>query len=798
MSGSGRTISRRRFLRNGSLLLGGCIAGPTVLGQAGCRCGADGGDSTDGRRAGAGMPGEWRDLDVRIDLREHLHFADLDHNGLFVDFGTAGRFKTTLGGWRSGWGGDVEEQGTTFTWASESPSRGYFHIDEAGPLQVIFRARAGDADRFSFYVNDKAISRVDLGSSWGEHRLSVEAATSAGEPIAVAGENSFKLSFRSSSERAIALDYMRIIPGEAEPVVGEQFVVPTMDRVVRTFSVDDDERPVLALRTPSRLSYYIEVPDEARLGFGLALIEGSEAAARVRVTDAQTGQTDRVHRVDLRRSGEAAWQEQMLDLGAYGGKLVRLDLEVEASAHPAEVAWSTPAVLTRRPAASAGDAEPVRNVVVLLIDTQRADALTTYASSRVQSPQMDRFARDAVVFERCQAPANWTKPSCASVLTGLHPFTHRALTERAAVAGTVTLVSEIFQQAGFQTAGLIANGYLAADFGFNQGWSLYRNYIREQRPTEAEHVFTEALAWLEQHRGDRTFAYIHTIDPHVPYDPPEEDLRLYDPAPYEGPVSPRSTGNLLEEIKRGRVLNERDKTRLRALYDGEVTYHDRWFGRFLDRLRELDLLDSTLIVATADHGEEFYEHDSVGHGHSLHQELLHVPLVIRHPGLGARGTRLPQACSLVDVVPTVLQAAGLAIPDDVEGRSLLPDLRGLAPPGIGASFSSQWDTGNNYELGWSARVGDWKLRMRGPGMSYLYDLSRDPRELSDLDTQRPIALRAARIALGQFLGAPSKKAWSAAAVRTQAQGPAAQTQDAQMSPELCQQLLNLGYVNACE
>lgn len=800
MSGKGRRISRRLFLRNGSLAMGGVAAGSSLLGTMGCRCGA-GEETTDqGSQAGGSVPNQWRDYEVRYNLRENLHLADIDHHGEFIDYGTAARYKYTLGNWRSGWGSDVEEQGTTFTWVASSPGRGYFNLEEAGPFQVVFRARRGDADRFSLYINDQAISRVDLSESWGEHRIAVDARTRNGQEIGHAGENSFKLTFRGSSERAFALDYMRIIPGEADPVTGEGFVTPVADALTQTFAVGEEDRPVLALRSPSRVSFYLDVPREAQLGFGLALMEGSAAAARVRVTDAQSGESERLHRTDLARGGEEpGWQDQMVDLGAFGGKVVRLDLEVEADGRQVEVAWSTPSILTRRAAAQAGATEPIRNVVVLLIDTLRADALTTYARTRIQSPQMDRFAREATVFERCQAPANWTKPSCASVLTGLHPPTHRALSESAAMSSSIQMVSEMFQGAGFQTSAFIANGYMASEFGFNQGWHLYRNYIREQRPTEAEHVFSDALTFIEEHRTQRTFTYIQTIDPHVPYDPPDEDLRLYDPHPYNGPVRPRSTGNLLEDFKRERVsLSGRDRAHLRALYDGEVTYHDRHFGRFLDRLRELGLDENTMIVVTSDHGEEFFEHDSVGHGHSLHQELLHVPLVVRAPGYANPGQRLPQVCNLVDIVPTVLDAARVDIPDDVEGRSLVQELRGGPPPAINASFSSQWDTGNDRELGWAVRVGDWKLRMRGPAISYLYDLSRDPQEANDVDAQHPLALRAGRIALGQFLGAPSKKYWASSVVQASGQAAGHQAEEATMTPELCQQLQALGYIDACD
>jgi arylsulfatase A-like enzyme len=732
---------------------------------------------------------------VRLQLRDALHLADVDHHGVFVDFGTPARFKYTLGNWRSGWGADVEEQGVTFTWATVSPARIYFHLDQAAPFRIMFRARKGDNTRISVYVNEQPITRVTLPDGWSEHQIEVAA------DKAHAGENSLKMvhSGGEGTEHSFAIDYLRIIAGAGAPVVGERFLAPSRESLVRPATAGGEERPAIALRAPSRMSYYLDLPREARLGFGVALAEGAQAIARVLVTPADSGRPQRVHEVALARTDEPGWRDALVDLSAHGGKIVRLDLAVESAGDGAEIAWANPSILTRRVRVAAGDAQ-IRNVIVLLVDTQRADALTTYRQSRVQSPQIERFARESVVFERCQTPANWTKPACASVLTGLHPLSHRALTESAALSSSSRLCSETFQAAGFQTAALIANGYLAAEFGFNQGWNLYRNYIREQLPTIAERVFGDALSWIEQNRSQRMFMYLQTIDPHVPYDPPAEDLRIYDPAPYEGPVVPRSTGNLLEEFKREQVqLAPRDRERLRALYDGEVTYHDRQFGRFIDRLRELGLLDSTLIVLTADHGEEFFEHQSVGHGHSLFQELLHVPLIVRLPGQAPEGRRLTQPASLVDIVPTVLEAAGIERSAEIEGRSLLSEVRGGASPVLAAAFSSAWDTGNSRETAWAARVGEWKLRMHGPANTYLYNLAADPQEQSDVDVESPIALRAARILLGQFLGAPNKGNWTAAAVaETTVARPQPQAEEAEMTPELCAQLRALGYMVNCE
>ena len=140
MSGSGwwSEVSRRRFLRDGSIVVGGALAGSSVMGLAGCRCGSGGEAAADGGSDDGGNPPSWSEYDVRLRLRDVLHMADIDHHGIFIDFGTAARFKYTLGNWRSGWGDDVVEQGISFTWATRPPARAYFHLDEATPVKFIF------------------------------------------------------------------------------------------------------------------------------------------------------------------------------------------------------------------------------------------------------------------------------------------------------------------------------------------------------------------------------------------------------------------------------------------------------------------------------------------------------------------------------------------------------------------------------------------------------------------------------------------------------------------------------------
>ncbi|MCZ7681849.1 MAG: sulfatase [Sandaracinaceae bacterium] len=477
------------------------------------------------------------------------------------------------------------------------------------------------------------------------------------------------------------------------------------------------------------------------------------------------------------------WSEQLLDLSRFAGEVVRVELSVDGDA--AEVGFAEPAIVVPMPPALA--AARADSAIVVLVDTLRATKLRTYEPrSRVQTPALDAFAEQAAVFEHAQSPENWTKPSVASILTSLTPATHNTKEDRSALPDSALMVSEVFQQAGFATASFIANGYVSDRFGFGQGWDHYTNYIRENRRTEAENVFDEALEWIEAHRDERFFAYVHTIDPHVPYDPPDDLLRLYDPDEYSGPISPRRTGLQLGDVKLGRLtLTARDIRRLEALHDGEITYHDRHFARFVERLRELGLYDRIVFVVTADHGEEFNEHGSFGHGHSVYQELLHVPLMVRWHGV-IEPRRVAPTVSTLDVSPTILEATGVPIPEVFEGQSLLSTARGVLRPGPAVAFSDKLDDRR------VATAAGYKLIVRGNLTWSFFHLRDDPGERAQIDDpgRHPIALRYLRGLMGQHLGAADRGDWLHAGTGTSRALPAA---DSVIDRQLCEQLRAIGY-----
>jgi arylsulfatase A-like enzyme len=442
-------------------------------------------------------------------------------------------------------------------------------------------------------------------------------------------------------------------------------------------------------------------------------------------------------------------RELRAPLDDYAGQLVRLAL----SAKGHRVVLEAPEIRSppRQPPRAAASRRP-RNVILYVIDTLRADRLTTYSpDTRVRTPQLSHFAEHAAVLTAARSQENWTKPSVATLLSSLYPWQHETLHTESVLPSSVELLPEVLSARGFYTGALIANGYVSDKFGFNQGFQTYRNYIREGQRSNAEIVAADVLAWLDARPRDQPFfLYVHTIDPHVPYLPPREFLALYDAEPYYGPVTFARSAELLDQIKLGQLaLDDRDRQHLVALYDGEVSYHDAHFGAILDGLDARGLQDDTLVVVTADHGEEFWDHGSVGHGHSLFDELLRVPLLVRVPGVTQAGDRIAADVGLIDVAPTILEALGEQPPEAMRGRSFFPELSGGAADAPRTSAAG-------FMTGYRALcAGRYKLVQHSLLHSFLYDTWEDPGETRDLSAERPLALAYVRGLLGLTLSGVS-------------------------------------------
>jgi hypothetical protein len=385
------------------------------------------------------------------------------------------------------------------------------------------------------------------------------------------------------------------------------------------------------------------------------------------------------------------------------------------------------------PAASSADPP---NIVIYLVDTLRADAVGAYGNASAHTPAVDALARDGVVFEDAQAPSSWTRPSVASLLTGLHPRRHRTESRLDALPAEVSTLAERLAAQGYNTAFITTNPNVGSFFGFDRGFAeIIELYERRgfglvrgrELITRSDDVNDRAIAWLRQ--ASRPFLLVvHTIDPHKPYAPPEQfDVHGGD---YDGPVDSRGRWN-----KKG-PLDSADQARIRSLYRAEVAFNDDSFGHLVGALRAQGRLDDTAIFFTADHGEEFWEQGFNGHGKSLRDTVTRVPLIVRLPRGYAAGRRIRRPVELVDVAATVIELAGLDVPAELDGRSLLDAPR----PGFPRiQLSSLKLDGLDLR---AARAYPFKLvRDVTAGSEVMHDLREDERALDDAELARRGAMR---------------------------------------------------------
>jgi len=411
------------------------------------------------------------------------------------------------------------------------------------------------------------------------------------------------------------------------------------------------------------------------------------------------------------------------------------------------------------------------NIVVVLIDTLRADHLGAYGYSRPTSPHFDALARESVVFDRTVAQAAWTKPSVASLMTGHFVHHHGVVSSRDALGSEQKTMAEALSERGYQTAAFTSNPWITPEFRFDQGFdafesgramsaqltNLYRFLKRLDRVTggrtdlagtvfwgtsgnlgnsERDRLLTDAAVdWIGRQGNDPFFLYVHLIGPHDPYNPPTEYVRPFREADWDGRPGPTKPPARVQTVfDHADPLDDRERAALVAQYDGAIAFADEQLGRVVDALRRSGRLDNTLLVMTADHGEEFYEHQNWRHGNQLYNEIVHVPLAFRLPSRLPPGRR-KDLSMLVDVFPTLLQMVDAKDPGSgFDGRALFgPADVGTSP----AAFAEHWWYDGGTYVSRMVERDNMKLNVsrdeaRGKEKTELYDLAADGGEQRNL------------------------------------------------------------------
>jgi len=701
-------------------------------------------------------------------LLEESARAEVDAGGLLVDFGAGDQHKFTRGSWKTSWGERKTEGGTTFVEMNTATAHFDAFVHSGAIQEVVLRTRSPIAgQRIAIRVDGKEYGAADVGAEWGLARVTLGAnGVPAGRhrvQIYVAKPNP------SGARLQVDWAWLRTAEGAGDPVM-----------VPRLLTVKLAGSPKRALPTPTSRTYsfYLHPPAGGQLVFDYGSDKPTDFKVRATVDDGAGGtKTEEL----FASAGKAEWEEAKVDLSAYAGKATRLDLVAEGQGGLG--GWGEPEVMIAPDSPSAAAGAKPKNVMVILVDTVRADVFAAWnPDNDIKTPVFDRLVSEGVAFKNAYNNENWTKPSVATLLSGLYPATHNTKKDSSALPEAVEILPQRMKKAGFATGGFVANGYVSNKFGFEKGWDFFTNYIRESRTSDASVVFKEALEWIVANKDKPQFVYIQTIDPHVVYKVDERFSGLYFEGQYTGPLGSSITAQNQIDIGKGKLkVSERDMRWLKALYYGEVSFHDEYLGQFVAELEKMGWLDDTLVVLTNDHGEELREHGRLGHGHSLYDELLRSPLAIRYPKM-FKPAVLDEVVESVDVTPTILDLMGVPPAKDADGLSLAPLLRGEPVPRPYYAISEFLDSKR------AVRVGPWKLVVGGREYE-LFDVVSDPGETENQAEKANVALRTAEVYLGEGLSAPTKtqRRLEVATVRK------FKASDADIDPELRKQLEALGY-----
>ena len=497
---------------------------------------------------------------------------------------------------------------------------------------------------------------------------------------------------------------------------------------------------------PSTLSWKLQVPARARLTTEVSIDRSRSGAL--------AGRTCRA-RVESRPDGHAAklLAEKVVAPGD-PWQAIAADLE-PAGAHPAEILFSVacvpaaPGVTLARaarwhvPVVRRRDATAGKNLLLLTVDTLRADHLGSYGYPRRTSPRIDDLARRGLLFRNAQTVQSATWPALTSLQTGLHPSAHGVIWNGWKPRARFVTLADLLDARGYETAAFLANMKGTEHPGFSR---LF--LARGTDQAEEDRAATDAaIAQLERVRDRPFFVWLHLISPHADYAPP---------APYDAFASSAGSSlggrvtDLVAARERGVMLTEGDVAHVVALYDGEVAYADAQVGRLLDALRALGLEERTLVVFAADHGEDLHEHNRYFfHSPSMYSSSLRIPLILALPGVLPRGGETDHPASLVDVAPTALGLLGLPPPSGFQGVNLLPG--GALPPRPARTAVFSETNGRIF----SVSTPEWRLVYNpdrlvpeaagGPypiGRTELFDRRHDPREQGNVAALHPDEVRA--------------------------------------------------------
>lgn len=635
------------------------------------------------------------------------------------------------------------------------------------------------------FLNDTPIGPVVLRSARQRYRLDLPAAAQR------AGMNRLRLVFADTAapikayrKRMAAVAY-GIAVGATQDAAIARLLAPESPPALSL------EGASLAQALPGTLRYVFRAPADAAVRLKAALAAGARGRAPLRVTLNEDGAAERVL-----WSGDAGSRprEVWARLGVKEGALVSLGLELAGDSAvtwgPARVVGARAADPLREPPGPLppdARADALRaalkgsNVLFVILDAAGARHFASYGYPRKTTPEIDRIAAEGVVFENARTVASFTLLAMSSAWTSSYPDQHHnGVPYGAPLPKDRLTLAELLGANGIHTAGFVSNGVAGSGFALDRGFTEFDEVFRRFGAHAA--AFRRVLPdWFTANATRRFFAYVHFREPHFSYDPPPPFNTMFGP---DTPLTKtiKTKYDWITDVNWGRIQpTPAEIEHLRRLYDGNLAYVDHEVGEIRRSLEASGLWDKTLVIVSADHGDQLYEHGYVGHLDQVYEEALQIPLVVKFPkGTGPAGTRVAGFVDTLDLAPTIADALGVLGRGGSDrafaGRSLLPVALGAA--GKAASFSRCAGEQPKYAL----REGSMKLVYHtARDAAELYDLGADPGERSDLAAARP---------LETAYYTQTVRRW----ILGMRRGPASVASDAQLTDDQRENLKALGYV----
>ena len=562
---------------------------------------------------------------------------------------------------------------------------------------------------------------------------------------------------------------------------GERLLLESIDNGVFKDYIGGQLRRIIFAAPPFKVEHTIRFPRDAFFDFGYGIIpkawfkEGDGVQFTVKAVD-KDGKSYNLfsHYIDPKNNeDERKWFDARVDASQFAGQTIKIILETEGSRKGEKLSdkpsdtrydyavWSNPVIYRAK------EKKVLPNIILISLDALRTDSLGCYGYWRKTSPNIDKMVKNnhTVKFTRAFASSTRTVPSHANLFTGKH-LSISSIHEIAYLNRRENTFAEELRQVEYDTVAFTGGGFMHHALGFDKGFDSYTELISTDK-NRIKETYNKIANWLENKRTDKFFLFMHSYETHVPYGStyfikslnrgniPEEYSRRF-PITYE----------IVKDIIY--TATEEEKAYIRALYDGGIWEADKYLGLLFDKLKQLDLWENTIIIITSDHGEAFWEHHPIGamHGHSLYNELMHVPLIIYAPQTTIRKNTIEAYVSHVDLFPTILELAGVKDfnKSKLMGVSLVPLIKGKSYKAERIIFSELKDLSSNIRLQsiiWGnykyirSLNGKHQTEFYGVNLDIaeeeLFNLKDDFKETTNILKQNPELAKLARTKLESFL-----------------------------------------------